>query len=190
MHGSLELIMENTTPRPMLSAGTGSWCVLTCWSGQEWNVKRKIVGLFEVYMPVETRKLKIRGRTLKKLAPLFRNYMFVRLDLADDNWGVLGRESLKGSLGLLKNNDKPVIVPDGLIDRLRVAEAAGEYDQSGKLPFQPGDMVEITEGPFVGLIGKILRASPRKRSRLLLQSLMGEVDIGTAILTKANGSPV
>ena len=56
-------------------------------------------------------------------------------------------------------------------DTLR-AEDAGVFDYTTeKSPFEEGDLVEIMEGPFNGLIAKVLSAHPRKRAKLLLNTL-------------------
>jgi transcription antitermination factor NusG len=185
MHGAIKIMTNNDMPAPI--AGLG-WCVLGVWSGQEWNVQREIVD-YPTYLPLERRIVIIRGRRMKKDRPLISGYLFVQVDIATDkNWGKLGKQTqgndgLRGSMGMLKNNDKPVVVPDRVIERIKTAENAGIFDYTGRSPFQLGDKVEITEGPMAGLIGKIKSASPRKRARLLLGAL-GEAEIDTAYLRK------
>ncbi len=84
-----------------------------------------------------------------KRKPFFPGYLFVLADL--DTAGTNVFNWMPGTLGLVSFGDIPAAVPPNLIDEIR--KRLQDIEQKGGLvlaDLQPGDRVQIVEGPFVG----------------------------------------
>ena len=75
---------------------------------------------FEVYLPRYSKMIS-HARYLKKVSrPLFQRYLFVRLNIETQLW-----RSINGTLGvtrLVSRGEKPVAVPEGIVDELKKRE--------------------------------------------------------------------
>ncbi len=84
-----------------------------------------------------------------KRKPYFPGYMFIRTDL--ETIGINTINWMPGTIGLVAFGGEPAIVPDNLINELRIRlkeiEAAGGLTLEG---IEKGDRVRITGGPFEG----------------------------------------
>ena len=128
---------------------------------------------FPTFFPVIQRAPRvIRGRLeLARRVPMFPKYLFVQFDIETcDNW-----RSVNGTRGvtrLMTMDERPSPVPALVMSRLL---AAGEVvlEETADLPFNLGDAVEFTSGPFQGKRG-LVQACDAERVEVLL-SLLGSV---------------
>ncbi len=123
----------------------------------------------EVFYP--TAKVRPVNPRAAKIRPYFPRYLFVHADLEDV--GVSALQWIPGGIGLVRFGGEPAIVPDNFVYELRrrVAEirAAGGLHLDG---LKPGDIVNITDGPFAGYEAIFdLRLSGEDRVQVLLQWL-------------------
>lgn len=157
------------------------WFVLACLSGREAGLMAETT--FETYCPMETRSRVVRGRRVKTTRPLLSGYVFVRFDRELDDWGEI--EHLDGSLGVLCNADIPVRVPAGAVETFRRAEAAGVFDFSNPgASFPEGSLVEVADGPFIGLLARVKSASAKKRVRIVLEEFGKLVEVDASKLVR------
>lgn len=96
------------------------------------------------YPKITVEKIKAGKRT-KKLEPLFPGYLFVNLEKTDPIWSKL--RSTRGVLRVVSFAHKPAAIADEVIQQIKdglqtVAEQGG---------IQPGQTVELSDGPFQGL---------------------------------------
>ena len=129
----------------------------------------------EVFLPLEKLRQRIEKRNLWKQIerPVFSRYIFARPP-APDAWGQI--PSIDGVVDVLRNNDRPSRVPAAFIDALRKAESYGVFDrtQNSPDPFEIGELVRVSAGPFAGhnavieLIAKIKSTTAKKRAKVLL----------------------
>ena len=137
---------------------------------------------FEAFAPTITKISIKHGRRRSLLEPIFPRYIFVKFDRENDEWGAI--QELKSVQFIIRNNTMPAKVPTIVVDRIRRAAEAGVF--SSKSALIEGDGVEIEEGPFRNLIGKVKSASPRKRVKVLL-NILGQdtaVEIEACFLKK------
>lgn len=103
---------------------------------------------FEVFYP-RLRVHPVNPRS-RKLVPYFPSYLFVAADL--EQVGVSVFQWMPHTLGLVAFGGEPSPVPAYLLDairrRLEEINAAGGENLLG---LQPGDVVWIRQGPFIGL---------------------------------------
>ena len=137
---------------------------------------------FNAFTPMAVRFLHKHGHKREINEPVFQRYVFVEFDRELDDWGSI--DHLDGVQFVIKNNMMPVKIPTIIIDRLQRAQEAGVFSPKSALAIN--DRVEIEEGPFKNLIGKVASASPRKRIKVLLNVLGRDtaVDIDPCYLKK------
>jgi len=127
-------------------------------------LKRKGI---ESYCPVQETVKQWSDRKKKIFAPLFKSYVFVYLnDYETDKVPVL---LLAGVVRFLFWLGKPGIVKDSEIDAIR--DFLNQYKGVSIMAnFNPGDIIDIKEGPLSGQSGTIISIRGNK-TILLLNSL-------------------
>lgn len=132
---------------------------------------------YETYLPRHKRRRSHARRIELVDRPLFPRYMFVRFDPSADRWRpILGTF---GVCGLVRFGDIPVPVPAGIVDALRVSEAARAFDD----PASPvsnlgvGAQIRVIAGPFADLVGKFKALADVERVVVLLDLLGREVSV-------------
>lgn len=154
-----------------------AWYVVSAFSRSEDDIEREVIDLgFEAYVPRQKVKRIVRGRRVEQEVALFPGYLFVSFDHDRDNWAFI--LDIDGVIEILRNSNVPVRVNATIIDRLRRAEAAGQFDKTKPgAEFSEGQEVEIMEGPMAGLIAKIKSARAKNRIKILTNLF------GTAIVS-------
>jgi len=109
------------------------------------------------------------GRRTTHLEPLFPSYLFVWMPLTMATWNEV--RWTPGSRRLLGDGERPIAVPDDLVDAIRErVEPLGFIRVGLNLPV--GARVRVKSGPFAGLEGIFERPTSRKdRVRVLLEML-------------------
>ena len=174
-----------------MSHGATWFVVFGNWAKMRWiidadfggcfRLQRDIMALgFETFAPAERRWVSWRKRKRESITPAFGSYVFVRFDRELDAWGQIF--DVQGVHDVIRTGNIPIRVPDQEINMLLAAERGGLFDYVAS-PFSTDQVVEITEGPWMGLIGKVRSASPRKRVKILLNAL-GMMEIEPHFLRK------
>lgn len=160
------------------------WYVFSAEPAREMAADSEIRKLgFQTFTPCERRIRRVRNRRVEVDRPLFGGYGFVRFDINREAWGQI--VNAKWVWDVLRMARVPVSVPDRVIDGLMVADRAGVFDHTR--PPSAGMMVEITSGPFAGLLGKVKRARSSERMEVLVTWLNAEIcaDVPLASLREA-----
>lgn len=129
---------------------------------------------YQVYLPrITVERVRRRQRQLLE-EPLFPNYLFIRLQRWVDNWYPL--RSTRGVSWLVAFGDQPIAVDDSLIAAIaqRCAQDAGPPE------LQPGESVEILDGPFAGLNAIFKASLGEQRVLILLDLLQRQVSVTLA----------
>ena len=131
---------------------------------------------FDVYLPKYLKHRRHARRIEHVRRPLFPRYLFVRFDSETAQW-----RSINGTFGvayLISHGDEPIAVPDKIVnamqarhndDDLVVLHSAGS--------FQPGQKLEIVDGPFAWHTGLFQRLNDKERVVLLLDLLGRQVSV-------------
>lgn len=143
----------------------------------------------ECFLPLyETVRRWNNGRHRVQL-PLFPSYVFVRMALRDK----LRVLQVPGLAQLVTFHGAPAVLPDGEIETLRTALAAGVMAQ----PFRylnVGSRVEISNGPLQGLRGILLRHQGQFRVvisvEMIMRSIVVEVDASDVVALDRKASPL
>jgi transcriptional antiterminator RfaH len=126
---------------------------------------------YEVFLPrITVERVQRKQRHLAE-EPLFPNYLFIRLQRWVDNWYPL--RSTRGVSRLVAFGNEPVPVDERLIDAIaqRCAECAGPP------ALEPGQPVEILDGPFAGLGAIFQTRHGEQRVQLLIELLHRTVTV-------------
>lgn len=121
-----------------------AWFLLQCKPRQEERAKENLdrQGYTCFYPTMQVERIR-RGKRATSVEPLFPCYVFVSLDLVNDNWSSI--RSTRGVIRIVSFNGDPATVPNTVIDSLRQHDCLeGQPDQVLK----PGDGLKITSGPF------------------------------------------
>jgi transcription elongation factor/antiterminator RfaH len=148
------------------------WYVLYTKSRQEKKVRDRFGHEdIECYLPLE-KKLRIWSDRKKWVdEPLFRSYIFVRVDISDYNeyLKVLQTEGVVHFVRIEKN---PVIVRDELIEAIRQYEKMGEFvSEEEEKQLKVGDSVEIIRGSLKGLFGTLVEIGRKRKVRIMLEAV-------------------
>ena len=118
--------------------------------------------------------LPVYSRRLKRVVPLFPNYLFVRMDLAKEYDFVRWSPGVKCFVSF---NDTPNPLEDGVVEYL-----LSRADRNGiivaRANLKKGQEVRICGGPFEGIFGTIEHiADANGRVKILMQLLSRDLGV-------------
>lgn len=165
-----------------------NWYVLHTFTGLEYKVKNTIQSLFGdsflLYLPARELIHTIKGKSEKKILPLFPGYIFIYKKI-DKLLNEMKRFHLNDFIKPLLCNDKFAKVYDhemkflieltGIDGMLKTSEGIIQEDKS----------VKITNGPLKDLTGQIVYIDKRKKKAKVKMSMLNqevEVTVGLEIL--------
>lgn len=161
------------------------WYIVHTYSGQEDLVKRNLDlriqsldmqdRIFQVVVPTEEEVVFKEGKRRSERRKLFPGYILVQMTMDDESWYVV--RNTPGVTGFVSTEDeydkrpKPVPLED------KQLEAIFKQLESGptrvKIGLQRGDMIRITEGPFVDFVGSVGDVDEGKGKVRVLVSFFG-----------------
>lgn len=153
------------------SMNSGNWFLLYCKGREEQravdNLKNQNIESFFVSIPIE--KI-IRGKKVIREVPLFPNYVFVKLDIKNDNFNSV--RSTRGVVNFIKCGIEYINVPLSLIDNLK-----NYHQNQTQVIFKQNDKLFIKDGPFKGLSAIYQCADGLERSVVLINFLQKKTQI-------------
>ena len=121
---------------------------------------------YSVLLPKLSLKKRRKGHWQVVTESLFPGYLFVALELGDDDPAPI--RSTVGCIGLVRFAHAYRPVPGELIESLQVIESEANDVEA---PFKPGDKVRFVSGPFAGIEAVFDMARGGERAQVLLQLL-------------------
>jgi transcriptional antiterminator RfaH len=170
----------------------GSWFCLRSQPKREHIAAaclRRHISEEEVFCP----RVRFRKRTNRGLVwfveSMFPGYLFARFDHATFHRQV---RAVPGVSGFVQFGDRLALLPDQLIDEIRVRTGSDELLELNH-GLEPGQNVQITRGPFEGLEALVTRLiTARERVEILIEwmgrSLHAEASIGDLLPLAARDS--
>jgi len=126
---------------------------------------------YAAYLPRYLKRRRHARRVDTVRAPLFPGYLFVCMDVARTQWRAI--RSTLGIRHLICVGDKPMPVPQGVVEEIRANEdATGLVPVTPPPPFRAGEEVRVTSGPMRDQVGWFQRVADRERV-VILMSLLG-----------------
>tara|TARA_B100000427_G_scaffold324978_1_gene331045 strand:+ start:180 stop:758 length:579 start_codon:yes stop_codon:yes gene_type:complete len=161
------------------------WYIVHTYSGQEDIVERNLklriqsLGMHEkimdVVVPTEEEVVFKDGQRTPERKKLFPGYILVQMTMDDDSWYIV--RNTPGVTGFVSSEDgndrrsKPTPLEDSQVDE--IFKQVDSTPSKVKIGFQNGDVVRITEGPFVDFIGAINDVDEGKGKVRVLVSFFG-----------------
>ena len=161
------------------------WYIVHTYSGQEdiveINLKLRIQSLgmhekiMDVVVPTEEEVVFKDGQRTPERKKLFPGYILVQMTMDDDSWYIV--RNTPGVTGFVSSEDgndrrsKPTPLEDSQVDE--IFKQVDSTPSKVKIGFQNGDVVRITEGPFVDFIGAINDVDESKGKVRVLVSFFG-----------------
>ena len=155
---------------------SATWYVVQTKPKQELRARTHLENLdFAVALPMLSIERVRRGKRTAVSEPLFPSYIFVKTDATSPNFHRI--RSTLGVSKLVKFGDTPAKLSDDVVAQmLSFAEQSTTAQQLDRRAApQIGDRVEITEGPFAGLLAKVIGLEGSSRCIVLLEFLQQQV---------------
>ena len=123
----------------------------------------------EAYLPLVTKMKKWSDRLKKVEEPLFKSYLFVRAD-QKNHYSIL---SIPGVTKFVSFERKAVTVPENQINAIK--KYCNDYEDDEKaleeVELHEGQLVRITSGEMMGLIGRLAPINHKKRLIVYIESV-------------------
>ena len=161
------------------------WYIIHTYSGQEERVKKNLDlriesldmqdRIFQVVVPTEEEVIFKDGKRKSEQRKLFPGYILVQMNMDDESWYVV--RNTPGVTGFISTEDdydkrpKPVPLEDSQLDS--ILKQSEEGPARIKIGLQNGDMVRITEGPFIDFVGAVGDVDESKGKVRVLVSFFG-----------------
>jgi transcriptional antiterminator RfaH len=128
---------------------------------------------YQCYLPLLPKEKLRQGAVALTDEPLFPRYLFINLarDFMAKSWSPI--RSTKGVSRLVRFGAEPARIDDALVDLLRDHEAS-VLAEPERL-FNPGERVQLTEGPFAGIEGIYQMADGDRRVMVLIELMSKRV---------------
>lgn len=152
------------------------WYVVQTKPRQELRARANLENqAFDVALPMLTLERIKRGKRTPTTEPLFPGYIFVKLPDYSQNFHKI--RSTFGVTKLVIFGDTPARLSDELVTQM--LSLTGDSPEVKELQRhatpQPGDKVEILDGPFKGLFAEVLKLDGASRCIVLLDFLHKQV---------------
>lgn len=146
------------------------WYALYVHSRAEKKVHGMLLDLgYESYLPLITQMKQWSDRMKKVAEPLFKSYLFVRVDIRK-YYEVLG---VPGVTKFVSFEHKPVVVPENQI--IAIKKYCDDYTEDEAAvnveEFHEGQLVRIVSGPMMGLTGRLAHIDNKKRLVVYIESV-------------------
>ncbi len=158
------------------------WYVLRAVSGKEAKVKEYIeaeinhndllkANVAQVLIPMEKQATLRNGKRVEREKNRLPGYVFVEANLVGDVAHTL--RFVPNVLGFLGGLDNPSPVPQADINRMLGAAEESELKASMDIPFEVGEQVRVTDGPFSDFNGVIEEVNSEKHKLKVMVMIFG-----------------
>lgn len=173
------------------------WYVVNTYSGHEEKVKENLEmrtesmgmenNIFRVIIP-EQKEVEIKdGVRKEKVKKMFPGYVLVEMIMSDEAWYVVrNTPGVTGFIGSSGKGAKPTPLLPQEIDKILANEGINNMEVNTDV--EVGDSVQIIEGPFKGMFGKIETLDTENQKLTVLIDLFGQetpVEVELTQITKA-----
>jgi transcription termination/antitermination protein NusG len=162
-----------------LSTGERHWYAIHTYSGYEnavtRNLKQRIDSLnmqdkiFNVIVPTE-KKIRVKGgKRVVEEERIYPGYVLVEMIVDDESWFVV--RNTPRVTGFVGSGTQPVPLTEAEYNALMSQMSTEEVKH--KLDLAPGDIINIVDGPFKDLEGKVAEADEKSGKVKVLVSMFG-----------------
>ena len=160
------------------------WYVVNTYSGHESKVKEKLEmraesmgfqdNIFRIIIPEETVKEQQKDGSFKeKKKKMFPGYILVEMIMTDEAWYIVrNTPGVTGFIGSSGKGAKPTPLPPQEIDRVLATMGMSRVNIDNEM--KVGDNVNIIDGPFNGMSGKIDSIDAENNRLTIIIDLFGQ----------------
>ncbi len=172
------------------------WYVVNTYSGHEEKVKENLEmrtesmgmenNIFRVIIP-QQKEVEIKdGVRKEKVKKMFPGYVLVEMIMSDEAWYVVrNTPGVTGFIGSSGKGAKPTPLLPQEIDKILANEGINNMEVNTDV--EVGDSIQIIEGPFKGMFGKIETLDVENQKLTVLIDLFGQetpVEVELTQITK------
>ena len=159
------------------------WYVVNTYSGHEYKVKEKLeskiesMGLqdniFRIVIP-ETTEVEVKNGVKKeKQKKMFHGYILVEMNMSDESWYIVrNTPGVTGFIGSSGKGAKPTPLLPQEIDKILANMGMSRVNLESEMAI--GDKVNIVDGPFKGMSGKVDTIDTENNRLNVLIDLFGQ----------------
>ena len=159
------------------------WYVVNTYSGHEYKVKEKLeskiesMGLqdniFRIVIP-ETTEVEVKDGVQKEhKKKMFPGYILVEMNMSDESWYIVrNTPGVTGFIGSSGKGAKPTPLLPQEIDKLLANMGMSRVNLESEMAI--GDKVNIVDGPFKGMSGKVDTIDTENNRLNVLIDLFGQ----------------
>jgi len=139
------------------------WYIIHTYSGFEQKVKTAILErakahglshlITEVVVPTEMVEEMVKGQRRVTSRKFYPGYVLVRMELTDETWHLV-KDTPKVT-GFVGSKTEPVAIPEEDAAKILAQIQEGLAKPKPKIQFEPGDKVQVTDGPFTNFTGVV-----------------------------------
>ena len=137
------------------------WYVVNTYSGHENKVKEKLemransMGMEDyIYRVIVPEQTEVDEKGKEKVKKMFPGYVLVEMIMTDEAWYIVrNTPGVTGFIGSSGKGAKPTPLLPQEIDRILANMGMSRVDVESEL--KVGDTVNIVDGPFSGMTGKV-----------------------------------
>ena len=154
--------------------GEKLWYAIYVRSRHEKNIYSALLNKdIESSLPMKTVIRQWSDRKKKVEVPLFRGYVFIRIDISKDKLNILQTDGVVKFIGI---RNKPSRIPDEEIHWIHMmVEESNTVKNEKEIP--SGQKVRVSSGPFKGVEGVAMRFGNQSRLVVVIESIMNAVSI-------------
>lgn len=159
------------------------WYVVNTYSGHEYKVKEKLeskiesMGLqdniFRIVIP-ETTEVEVKDGVQKEhKKKMFPGYILVEMNMSDESWYIVrNTPGVTGFIGSSGKGAKPTPLLPQEIDKILANMGMSRINLESEMAI--GDKVNIVDGPFKGMSGKVDTIDTENNRLNVLIDLFGQ----------------
>ena len=159
------------------------WYVVNSYSGHEYKVKEKLeskiesMGLqdniFRIVIP-ETTEVEVKDGVQKEhKKKMFPGYILVEMNMSDESWYIVrNTPGVTGFIGSSGKGAKPTPLLPQEIDKILANMGMSRVNLESEMAI--GDKVNIVDGPFKGMSGKVDTIDTENNRLNVLIDLFGQ----------------
>ena len=157
-----------------------SWYLVVTKPQSEFKAEENLLRQgYETYLPLMQTSRRRNGKNVKRTEAFFPRYLFISLDKETDNWSPI--RSTIGVAGMVRFGGMPAVVPETMIENFKENENELGLQSSEKKELQPGDKVEIIDGPFEGYKAIYQKMKSTERVSVLLDIVVKNTQVTLSI---------
>ena len=157
------------------------WYSIRVISGKEIKARESIlfeadeanisVSIEEIFVPTQKVVEVRQGKKRVKEKVFFPGYILIKMDLNDETRYIV--ENTHGVLNFIGSNNKPVPLRDKEVSRIIGEVEKKEGQEIVECPFNIGDSVKVTDGPFDDFSGLVDEINKDKQKVKVMVSIFG-----------------